>query len=194
MLLYIGLDEISESEGLDRSTLALPKCQTDVLKAVSEVNPNVIVVMSAGSSVEMPWLDQCKGLVHGYLCGQAGASAVLRVILGEVNPSGKLSESYPLKYEDCSSAPYFPAKERSVEYREGLFVGYRYYCTAKMPVLFPFGFGLSYTTFSYSDLKVTDKKAVFTLTNTGKVDGAEVAQLYVHAKNPSVYRPYKELK
>ena len=194
VLLYIGLDEISESEGLDRSTLALPKCQTDVLKAVSEVNPNVIVVMSAGSSVEMPWLDQCKGLVHGYLCGQAGASAVLRVILGEVNPSGKLSESYPLKYEDCSSAPYFPAKERSVEYREGLFVGYRYYCTAKMPVLFPFGFGLSYTTFSYSDLKVTDKKAVFTLTNTGKVDGAEVAQLYVHAKNPSVYRPYKELK
>ena len=194
VLLYIGLDEISESEGLDRSTLALPLCQTEVLKAVSEVNPNVIVVMSAGSSVEMPWLDQCKGLVHGYLCGQAGASAVLRVILGEVNPSGKLSESYPLKYEDCSSAPYFPARERSVEYREGLFVGYRYYCTAKMPVLFPFGYGLSYTTFSYGDLKVTDKKAVFTLTNTGKVDGAEVAQLYVHAKNPSVYRPYKELK
>ena len=194
VLLYIGLDEISESEGLDRSTLALPKCQTEVLKAVSAVNPNVIVVLSAGSSVEMPWLGQCKGLVHGYLCGQAGASAVLRVILGEVNPSGKLSESYPLKYEDCSSAPYFQAKERSVEYREGLFVGYRYYCTAKMPVLFPFGFGLSYTTFSYSDLKVTDKKAVFTLTNTGKVDGAEVAQLYVHAKNPSVYRPYKELK
>jgi beta-glucosidase len=150
--------------------------------------------MSAGSSVEMPWIDQCKGIVHGYLCGQAGASAVLRVILGEVNPSGKLSESYPLKYEDCSSAPYFPAKERTVEYREGLFVGYRYYCTAKMPVLFPFGFGLSYTTFGYSDLKVTDKKATFTLTNTGEVDGAEVAQLYVHAKNPSVYRPYKELK
>ena len=154
----------------------------------------MIIVMSAGSSVEMPWIDQCKAMVHGYLCGQAGAAAVLKVILGEVNPSGKLSESYPLKYEDCSTAPYFPAKERTVEYREGLFVGYRYYCTAKMPVLFPFGFGLSYTTFTYSDLKVTDKKAVFTLTNTGKVDGAEVAQLYVHAKNPSVYRPSKELK
>ena len=194
VLLYIGLDEISESEGLDRSTLALPKCQTEVIKAVTEANKNVIVVLSAGSSIEMPWIDGVKGIVHGYLCGQAGAKAVLRVILGEVNPSGKLSESYPLKYEDCSTSTYFPAKERSVEYREGLYVGYRYYCSAKVPVLFPFGYGLSYTTFSYSDLKVDDKKAVFTLKNTGKVDGAEVAQLYVHAKNPSVYRPNRELK
>ena len=143
-LLYLGLDEISESEGLDRSTLALPQCQIETLKAVSAANPNVIVVMSAGSSVEMPWLDRCKAMVHGYLCGQAGASAVLKVLLGEVNPSGKLSESYPVRYEDCSSAPYFPAKERTVEYREGLYVGYRYYDTAKVPVLFPFGFGLSY--------------------------------------------------
>ena len=194
VLLYVGLDEISESEGLDRSTLALPKCQTEVIKAVTAVNKNVILVMSAGSSVEMPWIDGVKGLVHAYLCGQAGAKAVLRVILGEVNPSGKLSESYPLKYEDCSSAPYFPAKERNVEYREGLYVGYRYYCTAKVPVLFPFGYGLSYTTFAYSDLKVTEKQATFMLKNTGGVDGAEVAQLYVHAKNPTVYRPNRELK
>ena len=194
VLLYLGLDEISESEGLDRSTLALPQCQIEALKAVSAANKNVIIVMSAGSSVEMPWLDQCKALVHGYLCGQAGASAVLKVILGEVNPSGKLSESYPVKYEDCSSAPYFPAKERSVEYREGLYVGYRYYNSAKVPVLFPFGFGLSYTTFAYSDLKVTDKEATFTLKNTGKMDGAEVAQLYVHAVKPTVYRPNRELK
>ena len=194
VLLYLGLDEISESEGLDRSTLAIPRCQIETLKAVSKANPNVIIVMSAGSSVEMPWIGQCKALVHGYLCGQAGASAVLKVIMGEVNPSGKLSESYPLKYEDCSSAPYFPAKERTVEYREGLFVGYRYYDTAQVPVLFPFGYGLSYTTFEYSDLKVTEKEASFTLKNTGKVDGAEVAQLYVHAVNPTVYRPNKELK
>ena len=194
VLLYLGLDEISESEGLDRSTLAIPQCQIEALKAVAAANPNVIVVMSAGSSVEMPWISQCKALVHGYLCGQAGASAVLKVILGEVNPSGRLSESYPVKYEDCSTAPYFPAKQRNVEYREGLYVGYRYYETAKVPVLFPFGFGLSYTSFAYSDLKVTDKAAAFTLTNTGKMDGAEVAQLYVHAKNPTVYRPVKELK
>ena len=194
VLLYMGLDEISESEGLDRSTLAIPQCQIEVLNAVSAANPNVIVVMSAGSSVEMPWLDRCKGLVHGYLCGQAGASAVLKVILGEVNPSGKLSESYPVKYEDCSTSTYFPAKERSVEYREGLYVGYRYYETAQVPVTFPFGFGLSYTTFEYSDIKATDKAVTFTLKNTGSVDGAEVAQLYVSAKNPSVYRPAKELK
>ena len=194
VLLYLGLDEISESEGLDRSTLAIPQCQIETLKAVSKANPNVIIVMSAGSSVEMPWIGQCKALVHGYLCGQAGASAVLKVIMGEVNPSGKLSESYPLKYEDCSSAPYFPAKERTVEYREGLYVGYRYYDTAQVPVLFPFGYGLSYTTFEYADLKVTEKEATFTIKNTGKMNGAEVAQLYVHAVNPTVYRPNKELK
>ena len=194
VLMYIGLDEIAESEGLDRHTLALPECQLQALKAVSEANENVIVVMSAGSAVEMPWLNQCKALVHGYLCGQAGASAVLKVILGDVNPSGKLSESYPVKYEDCSSAPYFPAKERTVEYREGLYVGYRYYETAKIPVTFPFGFGLSYTTFEYSNIQATDQEVTFTLTNTGKRDGAEVAQLYVHAQNPSIYRPAKELK
>ena len=194
VLLYLGLDEISESEGLDRPNMALPQCQIETLQAVSDANPNVIVVLSAGSSIEMPWLDRCRGLVHGYLCGQAGASAVLRVLLGEVNPSGKLSESYPLRYEDCSSAPYFPARERNVEYREGLYVGYRYYDTARVPVLFPFGFGLSYTTFAYSDLRLSDKAATFTLTNTGHRDGAEVAQLYVHAVNPTVYRPHKELK
>ena len=194
VLMYIGLDEIAESEGLDRSTLALPQCQIDALKAVSDANPNVVIVMSAGSAVEMPWLTQCKALVHAYLSGQAGARAALRVIMGEVNPSGKLSESYPVKYEDCSTASYFPAKERSVEYREGLYVGYRYYNTANVPVLFPFGFGMSYTTFEYSDIKVDGNSVAFTLTNTGSMDGAEVAQMYVHAVNPGVYRPNRELK
>jgi beta-glucosidase len=194
VLLYLGLDEISESEGLDRSHMKLPQSQVDLLTAVSAANSNVIVVMSAGSAVEMPWLDKCKAMVHGYLCGQAGASAVLKVILGEVNPSGKLSETYPLHYEDVPSSPYFPAKERTVEYREGLYIGYRYFETANVPVLFPFGYGLSYTTFAYSDLKVTATEATFTLTNTGDRDGAEVAQLYVSAKKPSIYRPAKELK
>lgn len=193
-LVYLGLDEIAESEGLDRSHMRIPQCQIDLLQAVNQVNDKVIVVLSAGSAIEMPWLSQCKGLVHGYLCGQAGASAVLKVILGDVNPSGKLSETYPVSYDDVPSKPYFPAKERTVEYREGLYIGYRYFDTAKVPVLFPFGYGLSYTTFAYSDLKVTDKAATFTLTNTGKMDGAEVAQLYVSAKNPSIYRPAKELK
>ena len=150
--------------------------------------------MAGGSAVEMPWLDKCRAMVHGYLHGQAGANAMLNVITGKVNPSGKLSETYPLRYEDEPSAPYFPAKERTIEYREGLYVGYRYFETVKKPVLFPFGFGLSYTTFEYSDLKADDKKAVFTIRNTGKMDGAEVAQLYVRARRPSVYRPAKELK
>ncbi|MCD7753340.1 MAG: glycoside hydrolase family 3 C-terminal domain-containing protein [Clostridiales bacterium] len=194
VLLYLGLDEISESEGLDRSHMRLPQSQVELLNAVSAVNENVIVVMSAGSAIEMPWLDKCKALIHGYLCGQAGASAMLKAILGDVNPSGKLSETYPYSYDDVPSAPYFPAKERTVEYREGLYIGYRYYETAKVPVLFPFGYGLSYTTFAYSDLTVSDKEATFTLTNTGKMDGAEVAQLYVSAKVNGVYRPARELK
>ena len=194
VLLYIGLDEISESEGLDRSHMRLPQSQIDLIEAVSKANPNVVAVMSAGSAVEMPWLPKIKALVHGYLCGQAGASSVLKVIMGQVNPSGKLAESYPVKYEDVSSAPYFPAKERTAEYREGLFVGYRYFETAKTPVLFPFGFGLSYTTFEYSSLTVTEKEASFTLKNTGEMDGAEVAQLYVSKPDGEVFRPAKELK
>ena len=194
VLLYIGLDEISESEGLDRAHMRLPQSQVDLIEAVAAVNPNVVAVMSAGSAVEMPWLDKCKALVHGYLCGQAGASSVLKVIMGEVNPSGKLAESYPVKYEDVSSAPYFPAKERTAEYRESLFVGYRYFETANVPVLFPFGYGLSYTTFEYSDLTVTDQEATFTLKNTGGMDGAEVAQLYVSKPDGEVFRPAKELK
>ena len=194
ILLYIGLDEISESEGLDRAHMRLPQSQVDLIEAVAAENPNVVAVMSAGSAVEMPWLDKCKALVHGYLCGQAGASSVLKAIMGQVNPSGKLAETYPVKYEDVSSASYFPAKERTAEYREGLYVGYRYFETANVPVLFPFGFGLSYTTFEYSDLTVSEMEATFTLKNAGNMDGAEVAQLYVSKPDGDVFRPAKELK
>ncbi len=194
VLLYLGLDEISESEGLDRPHMKMPESQLGLLHALSLVNKNIVVVMSAGSAVEMPWLGECKAVVHGYLCGQAGASAVLKAIMGDINPSGKLSETYPVKYEDVSSAPYFPAEQRSVEYREGLYVGYRYFESTNTPVLFPFGFGLSYTSFAYSDLRVGEKEVSFTLENTGKVDGAEVAQLYVHAKKTTVFHPAKELK
>lgn len=194
VLLYLGLDEISESEGLDRSHMRLPQVQIDLLEAVSAVNPHIVIVLSAGSAIEMPWLDHSKALVYAGLCGQAGAGAGLRVLCGQVNPSGKLSETYPLRYEDEPTAAYFPAKERNVEYREGLFVGYRYFETTHTPVLFPFGFGLSYTDFAYSDLVLSDREAVFTLTNTGERDGAEVAQLYVSAKQPRIVRPEKELK
>ena len=187
-------DVVLLSEGLDRPHMKLPESQVSLLKAVSAANSNVVIVMAAGSTVEMPWLDECKAMVHGYLCGQAGAAAILRVIMGDVNPSGKLSESYPMSYNDVSSRPYFPAKERSVEYREGLYVGYRYYDTVGTPVLFPFGFGLSYTTFAYSDVSATDKEVTFTITNTGGRDGSEIAQVYVSAVAPKIYRPKKELK
>ena len=194
VLLYIGLDEISESEGLDRSNMKLPQSQIDLINALAEVNTNIVAIVAGGSAIEMPWLPRCKAMLHGYLHGQAGSNAILKAVMGEINPCGKLSETYPMNYADVSSAPYFPAKERTVEYREGLYVGYRYFETVNLPVLFPFGFGMSYTTFQYSDLKVTAEQASFTITNTGKRDGAEIAQLYVSAKKPSVYRPAKELK
>lgn len=194
ILFYIGLDEISESEGLDRAHMKLPDSQLQLMDKLAKANPHIIAVLSAGSAIEMPWLNQCEAVIHGYLSGQAGASAMLNAITGKINPSGKLSETYPLQYEDIPSAPYFPAKERNAEYREGLYVGYRYFETVKKPVLFPFGYGLSYTTFAYSNLTADDKKAVFTIENTGTRDGAEVAQLYVCAKNGTVYRPAKELK
>ena len=202
VLLYLGLNEISEAEGLDRSHMKMPENQISLLHAIEKVNKNIVVVMSAGSSVEMPWLSKCKALIHGYLSGQAGASAMLKAIMGEVNPSGKLSETYPFTYEDTPSAPYFPSKQRNAEYREGLFVGYRYFETVGKDVLFPFGYGMSYTTFTYSDLQMeTHTKdmenpaaVTFTITNTGKMDGAEAAQVYVSSRKPTVYRPVKELK
>ena len=194
VLIYAGLTEISETEGMDREHMRMPENQIQLIKAVAEVNPNVVVVLSAGSPVELPWLNSCKALVHGYLGGQAGAGAVLRVLVGQVNPSGKLAESYPMECEQNPSSAYYPGLERTSEYREGLYVGYRYYETAGVPVRFPFGYGLSYTTFAYSDLEVTQQQAAFTLTNTGKFDGAEVVQLYVGCKNARVFRAAKELK
>lgn len=194
VLLYIGLDEVTEAEGLDRTNMKLPQNQIDLIHALSEVNQNIVAVLSCGAAIEMPWINKLKGLVHGYLSGQAGAKAILRVLTGEVNPSGKLAETYPLRYEDTPSYHHFPGKEVSVEYREGLFIGYRYYDTADIEVLFPFGYGLSYTTFEYSDLQVDRQGVTFTLTNTGKVPGMEIAQLYVGCQSSKIFRPKKELK
>lgn len=194
VILCIGLNEMAETEGLERQHMRIPENQIHLLQLLWEVNQKIVVILSAGSPVEMPWLGLCKALVHGYLGGQAGAAAQLKVITGQVNPSGKLAESYPIRYEDVPSARYFPGRERTAEYREGLYVGYRYYETVGIPVQFPFGFGLSYTTFAYSDLTVSTKEAVFTVTNTGEIDGAEIAQLYISAKGGRVFHPAKELK
>ena len=194
VLLCIGLDESSESEGLDRTHIGIPAVQKQLLDAVTAANPNVVAIVSAGSVIETDWVNQCKAVVHGYLGGQAGAGAMLEVLTGWQNPCGKLAETIPLRYEDTPAARYFPGRKQNAEYREGLYVGYRYYETANKAVRYPFGYGLSYTTFAYSDLKVNAENVTFTLTNTGSVAGAEIAQLYVAKPDAVVFRPAKELK
>lgn len=194
VLLYLGQPEITEIEGMDREQMRLPSNQEEILKAVSSVNQNVVVILSGGSPVEMPWLNQCKALLNSYLGGQAGAGAIVDILTGKVNPSGKLAESYPICYEDTPNYRYFPGRQKTAEYREGLFVGYRYYQTAGKAVRFPFGFGLSYTQFSYSDLQVDQEKASFILTNTGEYAGEEIAQLYISKEESELFRPEIELK
>ena len=189
-----GLDELSESEGVDRSHMRIPQNQSSLLEAISRVNENIVGILSAGAAVEMPWHHTLKAILHGCLCGQAGAGALLDIIAGKVNPSGKLAETYPVRYEDTPAFSYFPGEQRNSEYRESIYVGYRYYDTAKVRALYPFGFGLSYTRFEYSDLSVDESGAEFILTNSGQMDGAETAQLYVGKKDAKVFRPEKELK
>lgn len=194
VLLYIGLDEVTEAEGLDRQNMVIPENQIELLNALYEVNANIVAVLSSGAVVEMPWINKVKGLVHAYLSGQAGAKAIQRIITGEVNPSGKLAETYPLQYEDTPAYHHFPGKEVSVEYREGPYIGYRYYDTADINVLFPFGYGLSYTSFEYSDIQVSKEGVTFNITNNGAVAGKEAVQLYVGCQSEAIFRPKKELK
>jgi len=194
VLFFFGLDEIAESEGADRMSIDVPEYQIKELEELTVYNKHIVGVMSAGSSVKMPWISNLQGLLHGYLTGQAGASALLDIITGKEIPTGKLSESYPFAYADCSIVNYAGQEKRNLQYREGPFIGYRYYDTADVAVQFPFGYGLSYTTFAYSALSVTEDGVKFTITNTGKRDGAEIAQLYVGKKESGLIRPKKELK
>ncbi|MBB1509789.1 glycoside hydrolase family 3 C-terminal domain-containing protein [Tessaracoccus sp. MC1756] len=193
-LVYLGLDEINESEGVDRRHIDLPDAQLSLLRAVAAVNRNVVVVLSAGSVVDLAWAEQTRAVLHGYLSGQAGAEAALRVLTGEVSPSGKLAETYPVSLVETPTFGRFPAEGRASVYREGLFVGYRHADAAGRAVRYPFGHGLSYTNFTYSDLHLTEAGAEFTITNTGPVAGAEIAQLYVSTPASAVVRPVKELK
>ena len=194
VLFFFGLNEISESEGLDRTHLRIPQNQITLLQELDQANPNLVGIISAGSAIEMPWHTYFKGILHMYLNGQAGAGASLELLTGKANPCGKLAETVPYQLEDNPSFRYYPAAERNSEYREGLFVGYRYYDTADVPVLYPFGYGLSYTSFSYSDLKVGETGVAVTVKNTGTADGAEIVQMYVSLEEAKVYRPKKELK
>jgi len=194
VILCMGLDEIAESEGLDRSNLRLAQNQVDLLQAVAAVNPKIVVVLYSGSVVETPWLDNCQALLYAALGGQAGAGAVADALTGKVNPCGKLAETWPLAYADIPSAADFATRRKTVEYREGLYIGYRYFTTAEKAVRFPFGYGMSYTTFAYSDMAADEQGVSLTVTNTGSVAGTEIVQLYIAKKNSELFRPVRELK
>lgn len=202
VVIFAGLPDSFETEGYDRKHMRMPECQNELIEKIAEVNANTIVVLHNGAPVEMPWIDKVKGVLEMYLCGEAVGSATCDLLFGRQNPSGRLAETFPKKLEDNPSYLYFGGKEK-VEYREGVFVGYRYYDTKNMEVLFPFGYGLSYTTFAYSNLKLnrremTDKEVLtvsLDITNTGSCAGKEVVQLYVAPpENKEVERPKKELR
>lgn len=194
VLFCFGLDEISESEGLDRNHMRIPQNQINLLQSMAQLNTPVVGILSAGSAIEMPWQNSCQAILHGYLTGQAGASAMMDIVMGIVNPSGRLNETYPIRYEDTPAFRHFPSTEKNAEFRESIYVGYRYYDSSRIRVQYPFGFGLSYTEFTYSDLSVDVEGATITIANTGKCDGAEVVQMYVGLDNAIVFRPAKELK
>ena len=194
VLLCLGLDEIKESEGLDRADMKLADNQIELLQAVQQANPNTVVVLSAGASLETPWLAHCRALVYGALGGQAGAGAMVDVLTGKINPSGKLAETWANTHADTPAKDNFAGAGRTVQYREGLYVGYRYYQTAGVPVAFPFGYGLSYTSFAYSELKADARSVTLTVTNTGSRAGAEIVQVYAAKLDAQIFRPAQELK
>ena len=203
-VVFAGLPDSYESEGYDRVNMKMPACQERLIEAVAAANPNTVVVLHNGSPVEMPWIGKVKAVLESYLGGQAVGLAQVRVLFGDVNPSGHLAESFPIKLQDNPSYLYFGGEKNVTEYREGVFVGYRYYDKKEMDVLFPFGHGLSYTTFAYSNLCLNAEKASMgpedkveakvTVTNTGKRFGKAVVQLYVGARASDPIRPVRELK
>ena len=198
VLVFAGLTENYESEGVDRENLDMPENQNKLIDEICNVNENVIVVLSNGSPILMPWKDKVKGILAGYIGGEAGGKAVVDCIIGNVNPNGKLAETYPNKLEDTSCFNNYPGNEITVEYKESVYVGYKYYDKVGKDVLFPFGFGLSYTEFEYSDLKVNienEKVDIrFKIKNVGDVAGKEIAQIYVKKADSTVFRPDKELR
>ncbi len=201
-VVFAGLPDAYESEGYDRAHMAMPACQNRLIEAVAGANPNTVVVLHNGSPVEMPWLGKVKAVLEAYLGGQAVGIATVRLLYGDANPCGHLAETFPVKLSDNPSYLYYGGEGDEADYREGVFVGYRYYDKKEMPVLFPFGFGLSYTTFACSNLrlsgaKITDQEtltATVTVTNTGSRAGKTVVQLYVGDRESTVLRPIRELK
>ncbi|MGN0814791.1 MAG: beta-glucosidase [Candidatus Coproplasma sp.] len=197
-VVFAGLTDLSESEGYDRKTLDMPASHNALIEAVSRVNKNTVVVLFGGSPVVMPWVNAVKGILHMHLGGCMSGKVTYNLLFGKANPCGKLTQTFPVSYGDCPSASYYGKDEDFEEYRESVFTGYRFYDTAKRRTLFPFGFGLSYTRFSYSEISAEvcgDKVNVsFSLANVGDRDGKEIVQLYVSHKNPTFFKAKKELK
>lgn len=201
-VVFAGLTEEFEGEGYDRLNIEMPNSHNNLVSAVAKANPNTVVVLAGGSVVNIKWLDEVKALLNSGLGGQAGGAAVANILTGAVNPSGKTSETYPLSFDENPTFGNYPGGPVTSEHRESVYIGYRYYDKANKDVLFPFGYGLSYTTFEYSDIKLSadsikDSDTVtvsFKLKNTGDVDGAEIAQVYVADKESTIYRPVKELR
>lgn len=187
-----GLPDLYESEGFDRETMAMPEGHVRLIETVAAANPNTVVVLFCGSAVETPWIDRVKAVLYMGLPGQAGGEAAAALLTGTANPGGKLTETWPLSYDQVPSRDTFGQKV--TRYKEGLYVGYRYYDTAGVPVRYPFGYGLSYTRFAYSDLTVENRTVRVAVTNIGDCPGAEVAQLYIAPPRTGPYRPAKELK
>ena len=213
VIVFAGLPDAYESEGFDRDHMRLPAAQLDLIQQLAEVAKKVVVVLQNGSPVELPFKDKVPAILECYLGGQAGASAIARVLFGEVNPGGKLAETFPLQLADTPCHAWFPGEPRQVQYREGIWVGYRYFGSAGVPVAFPFGHGLSYTTFEYRNIRVAGDAAADSghcdgaalddwgglliecdIQNTGAMAGWEIAQLYIHAGDSVVHRPRRELK
>ena len=201
-VVFAGLTEEFEGEGYDRADINMPSCHNNLISEVAKANPNTVVVLAGGSVVYMPWVNEVKGLLNSGLGGQATGAAVANILTGKVNPSGKTAETYPLRFEDNPTYGNYPGGPVTSEHRESVYIGYRYYDTAEKEVLFPFGYGLSYTTFAYSDIKVSSKdikdtdtlEVSFKIKNTGSVDGAEIAEIYVADKESTIFRPKKELR
>ncbi|MDR2635040.1 MAG: glycoside hydrolase family 3 C-terminal domain-containing protein, partial [Clostridiales bacterium] len=202
VVIFAGLTDVYESEGFDRDHMDMPRGHVRLVEEIAKVNKNTVVALVGGSPVTLPFIGKINALLNIYLGGEACGEAAADLLFGAVNPSGKLAETYPIRLSDSIAAPYFGMGPSSVEYRESIFVGYRYYDTANVPVQFPFGFGLSYTKFEYSDFTL-DKKALsdgeslsvsFKIKNVGGVVGAEIAQIYVAAPQTAAFKPAKELK
>ena len=194
ILLYLGLDEYSEVEGMDRLHMSLPENQLLLLDELAKLQKKIVVILACGSAVEMPWTDKVSAILHTSLSGQAGAKAALKILTGIENPSGKLSESYANMHDNYPSSPYFPGREETSEYRESIFVGYRYFDSKNNVVRYPFGYGLSYTRFLYNDLVIDNNILSFNIKNIGERAGKEIVQVYIRAIDSKVIRPYKELK